>query len=143
NYFHDKIVFIGNKPQSSVLGDGELDKVGTPYTRWTREAVGGVEILATEFLNLINDDWLRRPAWWVEFLVLFALGTFLGGGLCRIGRVRACWLAAGAMAVVFLAAIKLTQSTNFWFPWLVVVGGQVPCALVWALAAPKFSRTEV
>jgi CHASE2 domain-containing sensor protein len=47
-YFRDKIVFIGNKPETTVP-DGEVDKFRTPYTRWTGRTVGGVEILATEF----------------------------------------------------------------------------------------------
>ena len=29
--------------------------------RWTKKAVGGVKIMATTFLNLVNGDWLRRP----------------------------------------------------------------------------------
>ncbi len=34
----------------------------TPYWRWTDEATGGVEITLASFLNLVNGDWLRRPA---------------------------------------------------------------------------------
>jgi CHASE2 domain-containing sensor protein len=142
NYFHDKIVFIGNKPASLVLGDGESDKVGTAYTRWTSEAVGGVEIMATEFLNLLNSDWLRRPAWWIEIAILIGGGALLGGGLFGVGRVWACCLAAVAVVVVFFVAIGLTQLTNFWFPWLIIVGGQVPAALVWALVAGRFGSLE-
>ena len=142
NYFHNKIVFIGNKPHSPIPTEAEEDKVCTPYTSWTGEAVGGVEILATEFLNLMNGDWLRRPVWWLEMMILIASGALLGGGLCCMRRRRACWLAAGAAVIVFLAAIKLTQSTNYWFPWLVVIGGQVPCALVWALAPVKVGSIE-
>jgi hypothetical protein len=34
----------------------------------------------------------------------------------------------------------LSYFSNFWFPWLVIVGGQLPVALAWAVAAPKFRR---
>jgi hypothetical protein len=119
-----------------------MDKVRTPYTRWTLEAVGGVEILATEFLNLMNGDWLRRPAWWIEAATLVTSGALLGGGLCRVRRPRAVALAAGAAALVLLAAVWLSQMSNYWFPWLVIVGGQVPCALAWAFAAKKLRPTE-
>jgi CHASE2 domain-containing sensor protein len=136
NYFRDKIVFIGNKPQTT-LPDREIDKFRTPYTGWTGEASGGVEILVTEFLNLMNGDWLRRPAWPVEALVLTLTGVFLGGGLCQFRRLPAFGIACGAALVWTIAAVGLSYFTNFWVPWLVVVGGQVPCALAWAMLPAK------
>ena len=43
-------------------------------------------------------------------------------------------MAAGVALVVAFGAISWSYFTNYWFPWLVIVGGQVPCALGWALA---------
>lgn len=63
DYFRDQIVFIGTQPENS-LPDNEPDEFKTPYTRWTGESSGGVEIMVTSFLNLVNGDWLRRPAGW-------------------------------------------------------------------------------
>jgi len=137
NYFRNKTVFIGNKPQSSVPEDGEEDKVSTPYTHWTSEAVGGVEIMATAFLNLVNGEWLRRPARWTEISVLLLTGTLLGGALCQVRRGRAFGLAAGTALLVMVAGVWLSHATNYWFPWLVIAGGQVPCALAWALVVAK------
>ncbi len=51
NYFRDQIVFIGTAPKTLMPGS-EKDKFNTPYTRWTKESTGGVEILLTSFLNL-------------------------------------------------------------------------------------------
>jgi CHASE2 domain-containing sensor protein len=141
-YFTNKIVFIGSKPETPDPFPVVDDKFSTPYTRWTGEAVGGVEILATEFLNLVNGDWLRRPAWWVELGVLIAGGLLLGAGLGQMRPARACVLAICIAAVVSLAAICLTQWMNYWFPWLVVAGGQTPCALAWALIGAKLSPRE-
>ena len=137
NYFKGKVVFIGNKPESLLPDRQEVDKFSTPYTRWTGEAAGGVEIIATAFLNLLNGEWLRRPARWAEIGVLLLSGTLLGGALCRVRPLRACWLAGITALLVMLAAVSLSQITNFWFPWLVISGGQVPCALVWSLATAK------
>jgi CHASE2 domain-containing sensor protein len=136
NYYRDKIVFIGSQPKTSVPDD-EADEFRTPYTRWTGESMGGVEIIATAFVNLMNDEWMRRPASWLEALVLVASGTLLGGALWRTKLMLAGIFATIAAAVITLGAILLSHLTNYWFPWMVVVGGQVPCALIWALATRK------
>lgn len=141
NYFRDQIVFIGLQPKTSLPGD-EVDEFRTPYTRWTDESSGGVEIVATEFLNLMNGDWLRRPAWWVEALMATAGGLLLGGGLCRMKLLPAfAWGAAVAVAVS-VAAVTGSYFTDYWFPWLVIAGGQVPVALAWATATNSSRVTE-
>jgi serine/threonine protein kinase len=45
----------------------------------------------------------------------------------------ACAVAVGVTLVVAFGAISWSYFTNYWFPWLVIVGGQVPVALAWAL----------
>ena len=133
NYFRNRIVFIGNWPETSVP-DGEADKFSTPYTRWTGEASGGVEILLASFLNLLNDDSLLRPAWWIELCLFVVSGVLLGGGLCRFSFLKALAWATGIAMALSLTAISMSYFTNYWFPWLIIVGGQVPCALGWTLA---------
>jgi len=139
NYFRDQIVFIGTQPKTSLPGD-EPDEFKTPYTRWTGESAGGVEIMATSFLNLMNGDWLRRPAWWMEALVVAAGGLFLGGGLCRMKLLPALVWGTTVATAVAVVAVAWSYFTNYWFPWLVIAGGQVPFALAWAVAV-KPSRT--
>ncbi|MEI9962527.1 MAG: serine/threonine-protein kinase [Limisphaerales bacterium] len=140
NYFRDKIVFVGTQPKTSLL-DGETDEFRVPYTRWTGESSGGVEILITSFLNLKNGDWLRRSVWWAEALLLVVVGILLGGGLCRLRIWPACIAALVVAAIVTVAAIAGSYFTNYWFPWLVIAGGQVPCALAWALVV-KIHRMQ-
>ncbi|MGH7980461.1 MAG: CHASE2 domain-containing protein, partial [Limisphaerales bacterium] len=131
NYFQDKTVFIGSEPQTSLPGSAQ-DEFSTPFTRWTGVAKGGVEILLTEYLNLMNRDWLRRPPAWLECFILIASGFAIGGGLCRMKFWAAAVSAAGIAAAVSLAAVSASYFTNYWFPWLIVAGGQVPVALAWA-----------
>jgi CHASE2 domain-containing sensor protein len=141
NYFHDQIVFVGNQPNASVL-DGEPDQFGTPYTRWTGEATGGGDILLTSFLNLVNHDWLRRADSRTEALILVLAGTLLGGGLCRMRPLPAAACAAGGAATVALGAVLGGYFTNYWFPWLVIAGGQAPIALAWALGVHWAGRSK-
>jgi CHASE2 domain-containing sensor protein len=141
NFFRNQIVFIGTQPKTSVR-DGEPDKFCTPYTRWTGETTGGVEIMLASFLNLVNDEWLRRGDRWSEALILVFTGIVLGGGFCRMRPLKASACAAGVAVLVMLAAVSCSYFTNYWFPWLVIVGGQVPCALAWAMLVPKISRSS-
>jgi CHASE2 domain-containing sensor protein len=135
NYFRNKIIFIGTQPENSLPeNETDKDKFSTPYTRWTGESSGGVEILITEFLNLANGDWLRRPPDWIEFLLLVVTGMLLGAGLGAMRTRAACIAAILIAATVSLGAISWSYFTNFWFPWLIIAGGQVPCALAWTLA---------
>ena len=146
-YFRNQIVFIGTQPQNTLM-DGEPDEFQTPFLRWTGETSGGVEILVTEFLNLLNHDWLLRPAGWVSLCLLVATGAVLGGGLCRLRLGMALLAGAGVFLAVALSVVLLSYYTDYWFPWLIIAGGQVPCALVWALAtglrrAPVPGQTTV
>jgi CHASE2 domain-containing sensor protein len=133
NYFRHKIVFIGIQPKTSIP-DGETDEFSTPYTGWTGDSSGGVEILLTETVNLINHEWLRRPALGTEFLALAIAGILLGGGLCWLRLSIAAAIGAVVAVAVGIGAIEWSFSGNFWFPWLIISGGQIPCALGWALA---------
>lgn len=144
-YFRDKVVFIGNKPETAVQPDPKHDIFGTPFTfiRWPHEYVGGIEILATAYLNLVRGDWLRRAPWPVEALLLIVTGIFSGIILTRFSRGKATGLAVAAMALFAFAGIELSQISNYWFPWLIVVGGQIPCALAWAVIVPLKSVRRI
>jgi hypothetical protein len=133
-YYRDRVVFIGQGPErANDPGYQELDKFSTPFTRWNSTSVGGVEILATTYLNLVNGDWLRRFAWPVELLILVLSGAALGGGLGYFRHGPATLLALGLAVGVLVVSVALTHLTNYWFPWLIIAGGQLPCALLRAL----------
>lgn len=142
NSFSNKIVFIGNQPHTTDPHDPETDKFSTPFTRWTGEAYGGVDINITAFLNLMNGDWLERPPLWTEAIAVVLAGILLGGGLCRLRPLPALSTAAIAGAFVMLGSISWSYFGNRWFPWLVIAGGEVPCALVWAIFMPAFYRVQ-
>lgn len=138
DFFHDKIVFIGNwpeKPSDPGAVETSNDKFCTPYTHWTGKAIGGVEIHATTFLNLINGDWLRRLPGWVEVIFILITGILLGGGLCLLEPLTSLLIAIGIALAITLTFVSWSYYTNYWFPWLAIAGGQVPCALAWSWAA--------
>jgi CHASE2 domain-containing sensor protein len=130
-FFRDYVVFVGNEPKTSHF-DGEVDEFKTPYSRWTGESAGGVEILATMFLNLVNQEALVRPAEWLELLLLGLSGACLGAGACLLRWRAAFGTGALLLVVVPLSAVLLSHHTNYWFPWLIIVGAQLPFALGWS-----------
>ena len=140
-FFRGAMVFIGSKPKTT-LPDGEIDEFRTPYTRWTGESSGGVEIQAASFLNLMNGDWLKRPTRWLEAGAFLAAGMVMGfgGGCCRLRPLPTCGIGLGVALAISLGAVSFSHLTNYWFPWLVVTGGQVPCALTYALAVSALAR---
>lgn len=142
DFFRDKIVFLGTQPKT-VLSDQEEDKFKTPFSRWTSESSGGVEIIIVSFLNLLNHDWLYRPAPWVECLVFIASGVFWGAGvgLLRIPVAIACGICG--MLFVSLSAISLSYASNVWFPWLAIAGGQIPFAMGLTIVAERLNRFGV
>ncbi len=132
-FFRDKTVFIGNWPDKpNDAGLNENDKFGTPYTQWTGKAVGGMEIMATTFLNLLNGDWLRRPPAWIEALLLTLTGILIGGGFSGLKPLPCLLTAVGVSLTVMLMFVSWSYFSNYWFPWLVIAGGQAPVALAWA-----------
>jgi serine/threonine protein kinase len=80
----------------------------------------------------VNGDWLRRPPAWSEVVALVVTGWAIGGGLWRLKPIFSLLAALGIFLAVMLACVTWSYFTNYWFPWLVIAGGQVPCALAWA-----------
>ena len=128
--FRDKIVLVGARPIAGLFKE-RRDEFRSAWHLWGKDDLfmPGVEVHATEMLNLIRNDWLSRPrdralVWW------FALaGVILGAGLLWLRPVPATFSALVAVGVVTASAGVLFRQSHVWFPWLIVVGVQIPAAL--------------
>ena len=136
-FFSNKVVFVGAYLNTFFSGERK-DEFLNPYTTTTKSDTGrpafmsGVEVHATQFLNLLRGDWLTRSSWIAELLGLILLGCAAGYGLVQL-RPHHAILIAGTV-VVALAAINYLTFTrlHFWFPWLVGLV-QLAVALAWAI----------
>ncbi len=130
NFFKGKYVFIGGAPRTKRTGE-EVDTFPTPFWIANGSAAPGVEILATNFVNLLRGDWLRRASSWAQFL-----GVLLGALYCSASpliRVKWSWLyILSGMLLCFGVAVWLFVSMNLWFSWPLYAGIQLP--LAWLLA---------
>lgn len=135
-FYRDRVVFIGNRPKTPVPGDEE-DEFRTPDTWWTGRGASGMEIMATCYLNLTDREWLNRPSPWIESVAVAGVAWALGMVLPMRRRPRLllplCLLSLLLVAV--LTAVCLPAFSNWWFPWWVVVGGQIPAAFALDLIA--------
>ena len=133
-FFHNKIVFIGARPITSNLTE-KRDELRSPYSAGDARFpfMPVVEIHATQFLNLLRGDWLKRPSPGVEIGIV-ALGALLFGfGLLRFRPWAATGMAVAGGAAVLLTAQSLFAFKHIWFAWLIIVAVQIPCALLFSI----------
>jgi len=128
-------VFVGRSRVITPTGTQAGDEYRTPHTRWTGCRHSGVEIQATVFLNLLRRDWAEKLPWYQETLLVVAFGIVFGSGLAQVRPFTALGAAAAGSLLVGAGALALFSIRSTWFPWLIVVGVQVPMAFLWSVLA--------
>jgi CHASE2 domain-containing sensor protein len=140
-YFKDRVVFIGGRPKTRFVGD-EVDEFSTPFTRWDGSSSGGVEIVATCTLNLVREDWLVRFPFWLESLLVLAVGAALGLGVWSLGPLKAFLVGIGVVLITLILAAIIVSVWHAWFAWSVIALVQVPMACFIAVLAQKSQPTK-
>ncbi|MBL9167581.1 MAG: CHASE2 domain-containing protein [Verrucomicrobiales bacterium] len=135
DFFENKVVFIGARPLTGGFAE-RRDEFQSPFPSWRHQLfMPAVEIHATQMLNRLRQDGLRRLSPRAESGWLLASGSLLVFGLARLRPVPAAMAAAIATTItVGLAQLAFSQ-TNVWFPWLIIVAVQVPIALTSSVLA--------
>ncbi len=137
--FRNRIVFVGADykgpfPTAGISAtQSGFDNLPTPYTRFTRVKASGVEVVATEVLNLLRNDGLHRWPRWLEWTVfsLFGGGAILLFAMLRpLAAALTCLALALGVASVSLFSVAWTQS---WFAWWIPCFVEIPFALAWCL----------
>jgi len=130
DFFRNKIVFIGARPWLEQFHERQ-DQFRSPFQSFSNKELfmPGVEVHATEMLNLIQGDSLHRLSGRAESLWLVFAAALFGFGLVWLRPIPAT-IAALAGATVVFAVSSVGFGHNVWFPWLLVAGVEVPVA--WA-----------
>ena len=131
-FYRGKTVFIGGRPKTQFVGK-EVDTFLTPWRLHGQPQISGLELMATQFLNLTRGEFLRRLPATVEAALLALMGILAGAGLAGVRPWRAAILAVAAGFAVVTLAFALFFNANLWFNWAVTVLVQIPCALAWSL----------
>lgn len=128
--FRDKIVFVGARPIAGLFKE-RRDEFRSPFSFWDERDlfIPGVEVHATEMLNLLRGDWLKFPDARTLELWIGLAGLVLGTGLIWLRPIPASAVAAGGVGLTIAAAAVLFRQSSIWFPWLIIAAVQVPLAL--------------
>jgi PAS domain S-box-containing protein len=133
-FFRNKFVLVGARPMSGNFIE-RRDELRSSFTRWSDKFVfmPAVEVHATTLLNLIREDWLRKTPPVAEWAISLLVALLFGAGLTRFRPAMAVLIALVGIEVTALVAILLFGSQRIWFPWLVIVGIQIPAGLLWSV----------
>ncbi len=131
-FYRGKTVFIGGRPKTRHVAE-EVDEFLTPWRRHGQPQISGLELTATEFINLSRGDFLQKLSSGMEFALLAIMGLLVGSALALVRPVRAVIGAVAGMISVLVLAFVLFSQANLWFNWSVVALVQIPAALAWSL----------
>ncbi len=130
DFFREAVVLIGARPMASPFRE-RRDEFRSPFHTWLERDLflPGVEVHATQLLNLIRGDWLRRPARGRELWVFAVCGLAIGGAAIWLRPIPMAIVGVALLAGVAVAAVILFRGANIWFPWIILAGVQVPVAV--------------
>lgn len=130
DFFRGKVVVIGARPIAGLFRERH-DEFRSPWPAGTARDLfmPAVEIHATQMLNLIRHDWLKRLPPAFEGWLLILGSVLCPAVLFQFRPLPATVLAALAEAGVLALAGIAFSGHGIWFPWLIVAVVQLPVAL--------------
>jgi adenylate cyclase len=132
-FFKDKVIFVGEKLETKAA-DTRKDEYPSPFSHLPdNKFFTGVGIHATAFLNILQDDWLRRLPTTYERLLIISIGVLAGAGLIFFRPIIAAGLALFAVFPIALGNFYFFTHQKYWFPWLIPVAAQIPVGLIWSV----------
>jgi two-component system, cell cycle sensor histidine kinase and response regulator CckA len=134
-FFSGKIVIIGARPVAGGILERK-DEFLNPISSWWAQYVlmPAVEVHATQMLNLVRGDWLRRLPEPVEAWCLILSAVFFTALLFRFRPLPATGIALVSEGLVLVVCSVAVTAENIWFPWLIVSAFQIPSALLGSVA---------
>ena len=140
----DKAVFVG---LSEALLAERKDSFYTVFSRANGIFIGGVEISATAFSNILDDATVKPVGLTAHVLVLLLWGILVGV-LCRKLHVGIAALAVAGLGGLYIAVAWFQFKTgNVWYPIAVPLFFQAPLAffggVIWNYLDTKKEQEKV
>jgi adenylate cyclase len=134
--FSNKVVFVGGAIRTEFSGKHK-DEYYTPYSRG--QLGPGVDVQATECLNLLRADWLTRFTSRQELLIILLAGLGFGFGLTFFRPLTATAVAIVSISLLTFGVFYLFTHQRIWFAWLIIAAVQLPIALLWSILYNSFN----
>jgi len=125
----NKAVFVG---LSEVLLAERKDSFYTVFSRANGTFIGGVEIMATAFSNLLADTPLK-PISLPSYISIILLWGLLAGIICRMFPVGVAALGIAGMSIFYVVAAEYMFKHHSWYPIVIPLFLQVPIAFFGAV----------
>ncbi|HWC61721.1 MAG TPA: ATP-binding protein, partial [Verrucomicrobiae bacterium] len=122
--------FVGARPMAGLYLERK-DEFRSPLANWGDNELfmPAVEVQATQMLNLVRGDSLRRLSSRVEILILLATAVLFATFLFRFRPLPAVGAALFGECAVLGVTVVMLNSGLTWFPWLIVAAVQMPAVL--------------
>lgn len=132
--FRDRIVFVGARPAPGRFGE-RGDELRNPFAALIEldQFMPGVEVHATQTMNLLRGDWLHRPGPGTEAILWTLFGGVTAALLLAMRPARGIPVALTLAVVVAIAAAFAMNGSNLWCVWFIPVFIQTPVAIVGGL----------
>lgn len=128
--FKGKVVFIG---VSESMRTEQKDGFYTVFSQSNGIDITGVEIAATAFENLLEDNPVQPLCPWVNFVTIFSWG-FVIGLVCTVFPLIYALASMIGLSALYLINAQYQFSTSCtWYPLIIPIFLQAPLALFGAL----------
>jgi adenylate cyclase len=139
-----KAVFVGLSER--ILAERK-DSFYTVFSQANGVFIGGVEIAATAFLNLLEDSPVTPIGTWSYMAVILGWGLLIGF-ICRMSSITVALASTlGLSALYFFGAIYQFKAGATWFPVVIPLLAQSPLALagavLWSYAETNKERQQI
>jgi adenylate cyclase len=140
----DKAVFVG---LSEVLLAERKDSFYTVFSQENGIFIGGVEIAATAFSNLLENKPVR-PLSLYSYILIILLWGILVGGICRISPIVVAALGVVGLGILYLSVAWYQFKTGSnWYPIVIPLFFQAPLAffsaVVWNYVETNKERQNI
>ncbi len=131
----DQIVIIGARSTTQAF-DERRDEFRSPFGSWGERDVfiPGVEIHATQIINLIQNDWIHTPSLLTRLLLLAVSALILVAAAFRLSIRAMLGFGGGFAFLVFVGGIVIHHEAHLSLPWAPVVLVQTPLIILGNIA---------
>ena len=142
--FRGKAVFIGLSER--ILAERK-DSFYTVFSQANGVFIGGVEIAATAFLNMLEDT-VVKPLSPLSYMLMILFWGIVVGIICRTTSVLIAALSVVGASVLYLfAAAYLFKLDGTWYPIVIPLFAQSPLAfagaVLWSYAETNKERQQI